>query len=131
MNTCKKKEFFAAHASQQDQLDLNGSVLLAIFSQCGGFFLRGGDTTVVSLLLMAGTCACCLGIRYAQSRSWAVLLLLLGCGNFLLGLRPQARPWAECCWGRAFGAWRAPSASTGATSVFWLRVRKKRNRDKM
>lgn len=108
MNTCKKKEFFAAHASQQDRLDLNGSVLLAIFSQCGGFFLRGGDTTVVSLLLMAGTCACCLGIRYAQSRAWA-----------------------ECCWGRAFGAWRAPSASTGATSVFWLRARKKRNQDKM
>ena len=81
----QEKDFFAAHASQQDQFDLNGSVLLAIFSQCGGFFLRGGDTTVVSLLLMAGTCACCLGIRYAQSRAWAVLLLLLGCGNFLLG----------------------------------------------
>ena len=39
----------------------------------------------MSLLLTAGLLACCLGIQFAQSRVWGVLLLVLGCGNLVLG----------------------------------------------
>lgn len=85
MKPCTKKEFFAARASQQDRVSISSPVILAVFSEIGGFFARGGRSTPVSLLLTAGLLACCLGIQFAQSRVWAVLLLVLGCGNLVLG----------------------------------------------